>query len=130
MAAAVAGLGLLVAALIRDRPQDRAAELGAESLLNSLRGVVAAWRCADVGRLFVLNLSAYSSYVLVVGLWGGPYLTHVYGYGLKERGTILFVAATTQALAMIVWGATDRLFRATSSRCISAADRPWRCLWL
>ena len=111
MAAAVAGLGLLVAAVIRDRPQDRAAEVGAEGLLNSLRGVVAAWRCPDVGRLFVLNLSAYSSYVLVVGLWGGPYLTHVYGYGLKERGTILFVAATTQALAMIAWGATDRLFK-------------------
>jgi MFS family permease len=73
--------------------------------------VVAAWRCPDVGRLFLLNLSAYSSYVLVVGLWGGPYLTHVYGYGLKERGTILFVAATTQALAMIAWGATDRLFK-------------------
>jgi MFS family permease len=111
MAAAVAGLGLLVAALIHDRAQGRSAGLGAESVLNSLRGVVAAWRCPDVGRLFLLNLSAYSSYVLVVGLWGGPYLTHVYGYGLKERGTILFVAATTQALAMIAWGATDRLFK-------------------
>ena len=120
MAAAVAGLGLLVAAVIRDRPQDRAAEVGAEGLLNSLRGVVAAWRCPDVGRLFVLNLSAYSSYVLVVGLWGGPYLTHVYGYGLKERGTILFVAATTQAIM------ASACSRATSSRCIWAPDRRWR----
>jgi hypothetical protein len=78
--------------------------------MDSLRGVAGAWRCPDVGRLFLLNLSAYSSYVLVIGLWGGPYLTHVYGYDLKERGTLLFVAAATQVLGMIAWGATGRLF--------------------
>lgn len=76
-----------------------------------MRGVAAAWRCPDVGRLFLLNLSAYSSYVLVVGLWGGPYLTHVYGYDLAEHGTLLFVAALTQVLGMLVWGASGHLVR-------------------
>jgi MFS family permease len=111
MAAAMAGLGLLIAALIRDRVRDRTAESGRESLMDSLRGVAGAWRCPDVGRLFLLNLSAYSSFVLVVGLWGGPYLTHVYGYDLTERGAVLFVSALTQVLGMIAWGATDRLFK-------------------
>ncbi|MGZ8325487.1 MAG: MFS transporter [Rhodoplanes sp.] len=110
IAAAMAGLGLLVAGLIRDGAKERAAESGRESLMDSLRGVAGAWRFPDVGRLFLLNLSAYSSYVLVIGLWGGPYLTHVYGYDLKERGTLLFVAAATQVLGMIAWGATGRLF--------------------
>ena len=72
MAAAMAGLGLLVAALIRVSAKERAAKSGRESLMDSLRGVAGAWRCPDVGRLFLLNLSAYSSYVLVIGLWAGP----------------------------------------------------------
>ena len=37
----------------------------------------------------------------MVGLWGGPYLTHVYGYGLKGRGEILFVAAVAQIVGSL-----------------------------
>jgi MFS family permease len=61
-------------------------------------------------RVFVAQLSSYPSYVLVVGLWGGPYLTHVYGYDLKGRGDVLFVAALTQVLGSFFWGPSDRLF--------------------
>ncbi len=112
MAAAMAGVALLIAALVPDPPPPHGpAESRPEHIIDSLRGVAAAWRCADVGRLFLLNLSAYSSYVLVVGLWGGPYLTHVYGYDLAQRGTLLFVAALTQVLGMLIWGASGRLFR-------------------
>ncbi len=111
MAAAMVGLAMLIAALVRDHPPVGPAESRPERIIDSLRGVAAAWRCPDVGRLFVLNLSAYSSYVLVVGLWSGPYLTHVYGYDLTERGALLFVSALTQVLGMLVWGASGRLFR-------------------
>jgi hypothetical protein len=46
----------------------------------------------------------------VVGLWGGPYLSHIYGYGLQARGDLLFVAAITQILGSLVWGPMDRVF--------------------
>ena len=45
-----------------------------------------------------------------MGLWGVPYLTHVYGYDLKGRGDILFVAALMQVLGSFFWGPSDRLF--------------------
>ena len=63
-----------------------------------------------MGRVFMVQLSSYPSYVLVVGLWGGPYLTHVYGYDLKGRGDVLFVAALAQVLGSFFWGPSDRLF--------------------
>ena len=47
----------------------------------------------------------------MVGLWGGPYLTHIYGYGLKERGDMLFVAVMAQIVGAFLLGPTDRMFR-------------------
>jgi MFS family permease len=60
--------------------------------------------------LFVIHLTSYATFALVVGLWGGPYLTHVYGYGLTDRGDLLFVAALAQILGSLVWGPMDRVF--------------------
>ena len=40
-----------------------------------------------------MNCISYSSYVIIVGLWGGPYLTHVHGYGLTARGELLMLPA-------------------------------------
>ena len=57
-----------------------------------------------------IQLTSYPSYLLIVGLWGGPYLTHIYGYDLTGRGQILFVAALAQVLGSFFWGPSDRLF--------------------
>ncbi|MEZ5787012.1 MAG: MFS transporter [Xanthobacteraceae bacterium] len=111
VAGATAVIALLILALIHNDRDHRPADAPVETLGEALRGVAEASRCPDVGRLFVLNLTAYSSYVLVVGLWGGPYLTHVYGFSLTERGTLLFIPALTQVLGMMAWGASERLFR-------------------
>jgi MFS family permease len=63
-----------------------------------------------MGRVFLMQLSIYPSYVLLVGLWGGPYLTHIYGYDLKGRGEILFIAALAQIVGSFCWGPSDRIF--------------------
>jgi MFS family permease len=62
-----------------------------------------------VGRLFLLSLTGYSTFALVVGLWGGPYLAHVYGYSLQERGALLLLPALAQIIGALAWGPTDRL---------------------
>ena len=67
-------------------------------------------RTPSIGRVFLVQLTSYPSFVLVVGLWGGPYLTHIYGYDLKGRGEILFVAALAQVLGSFFWGPSDRMF--------------------
>ncbi|WP_170149602.1 MFS transporter [Rhodoplanes roseus] len=107
-AAAMGLVGVLVAVLMRAPPA--APRAGRETVADGLRGVVEVWRQPGVPRLFVMNLTAYSSYALVVGLWGGPYLTHAYGHDLTARGSLLFIPALTQAFGMIVWGGADRLF--------------------
>jgi hypothetical protein len=76
---------------------------------ESLSGVLAVMRTPSVGRIFVMNLSVYSTFTLIVGLWGAPYLTHIYGYGLEERGNLLLVAVLAQIAGSMLWGAMDRV---------------------
>jgi hypothetical protein len=60
--------------------------------------------------LFAMHLITYSSFAIVVGLWGGPYLTHIYGYSLTERGNMLLVAVVAQVIGALIWGPSDRWF--------------------
>src|SRR5262249_2623814 len=81
-----------------------------ETMRESIAGIWQVIRTPSMIRVFMAQLSSYPSYVLVVGLWGGPYLTHIYGYDIKGRGDILFVAALTQVFGSFFWGPSDRLF--------------------
>lgn len=100
----------LVGLVVTDGPGTGPGPVRRERLRDSMAGVVEVFRTPSVGRLFIVHLTGYASFALVVGLWGGPYLTHIYGYGLQARGDLLFVAAITQILGSFVWGPTDRLF--------------------
>lgn len=82
----------------------------AESLRDSFAGTLEAVRTPSFWPVFLLQLTGYSSFVLVVGLWGGPYLTHVYGYNLTERGNMLLVAVVAQVIGSFLWGVSDRVF--------------------
>jgi MFS family permease len=101
---------LLVLVVVRDDPPGVRTAPRRESLRESLAGLMEAIRTPSIVRLFVMQLSIYSSFVLVVGLWGGPYLTHIYGYDLKGRGDLLLIAAMAHVVGAIAWGPTDRLF--------------------
>jgi MFS family permease len=110
VAAATAVIALLVALVVTDAPRQAGPSQRAETLGESIAGLFALFRIPSFGRLFLLNLASYSSYALVVGLWGGPYLAHVYGYGLTGRGEVLFLAAVAQILGSLAWGPMDRVF--------------------
>jgi MFS family permease len=107
LAAVTLVIGLLIALVVEDEAP--ATEGGRETLAESLAGILAVFRTPSVGRLFTMNLVIYSSFALIVGLWGGPYLTHIYGYGLEERGNILLVPVLTQMVGLILWGPMDRV---------------------
>jgi MFS family permease len=77
---------------------------------DSVLGAIEAIRLPGVWRLFVMNLAVHSTFVFLVGLWGGPYLTHVYGYDLTARGDFLFAPALAQMVGAVVWGPMDRVF--------------------
>jgi MFS family permease len=111
---AVAVITLVTAAfvwlVVTDRSETASGPAHQESLRDSVAGIIEVFRTPSVGRLFILHLTGYASFTLVVGLWGGPYLAHVYGYGLQARGDLLFVAAMAQILGSLIWGPMDRVF--------------------
>jgi len=88
---------------------DAAAARSRETLRESMSGIVAVLCTPSVVRLFVMNLVAYSTFGLIVGLWGGPYLTHIYGYDLEQRGSFLLIPVLTQIVGSMLWGPLDRL---------------------
>ena len=103
-------IGVVVWLIVTDDPPGVKSTPRRETLRESIAGIWQVIRTPSIGRIFLVQLSSYPSYVLIVGLWGGPYLTHVYGYDLKGRGDILFVAALAQVLGSFFWGPSDRIF--------------------
>ena len=100
---------VMVAMVVREQRDDRPRTR--ETLRDSLRGTLEATRVPSFWRVFAMQCAGYSSFVIVVGLWGGPYLTHIYGFSLTERGNMLFVAVLAQVVGSLLWGTSDRLFR-------------------
>jgi MFS family permease len=100
---------LLVSVVVREQVDDRPAIR--ETLRDSLRGTLDATRVPSFWPVFAMQCAGYSSFVIVVGLWGGPYLTHIYGFSLTERGNMLFVTVVAQVVGSFLWGTSDRLFK-------------------
>ena len=99
-------IGLLIALVVRDNGPAHGRH---EALRESWSGIVAVLRTPSVGRLFVMNLVMYSTFGLIVGLWAGPYLTHIYGYSLEARGSFLLIPVLAQIVGSMAWGPMDRL---------------------
>ncbi|HWL05036.1 MAG TPA: MFS transporter [Xanthobacteraceae bacterium] len=95
--------------VVRDPP--RRAEHRVESFPEALRGLWSIIRTPVALPVFLMHLTSYSSIGLIVGLWGGPYLTHVYGYDLVARGEILLLPAVGTIAGSLFWGWTaDNVF--------------------
>lgn len=109
-AAAIAVATVLVGLVVRDNPPGRTVEHRHQSLAESLRGVVEAIRTRDIWRLFLLHTSGFAIYATVLGLWGGPYLSHVHGFDLAGRGDMLLLLAAGQIGGSVLWGMSDRVF--------------------
>ena len=108
VAAVTAVIGIVVAVTVRD--DGEAAPHGRrETLGESAFGLLEVLRTPSIGRVFIMSMVVYSSFALIVGLWGGPYLTHVYGYDLEERGSFLLIPVLAQIIGSLLWGPMDRL---------------------
>ena len=101
--------GVLVAIVVADDKPDGSANPAHESFRQSVAGLLAVLRTPSVGRLFLMHMTGYSTFALVVGLWGAPYLTHIYGYGLEARGELLLLPAIAQIVGSLLWGPMDRV---------------------
>lgn len=70
-------IGVLVWLIVTDDPPGAKSTPHNETLRENVAGIWQVIRTPSMVRVFMAQLSSYPSFVLVVGLWGGPYLTHV-----------------------------------------------------
>ncbi len=110
--AVLAGIsGLIVMWWVSDDPPGaQPPEHKKENLAESLRGLLVVTRTPSFWPIFAMFLTNYAVVITMLGLWGGPYLAHVYGYDLETRGFYLLVLAISCTASVFVWGAADRLF--------------------
>ena len=104
-------IGILVAIVVQEPVDSDHSASRRESLREAIAGVAAVIRTPSVGHLFAMQMVAYSSFGLVAGLWGGPYLSDVYGYGLVVRGDFLLILVLAQIVGSLTWGPSERLFK-------------------
>jgi MFS family permease len=110
--AALAGLsGLIVLWWVSDDPPGvKAPDHKKENFVESLRGLLAVTRTPSFWPIFAMHLTNYAVVITILGLWGGPYLAHVYGQNLETRGFYLLVLAVASTVSVFLWGPADRLF--------------------
>src|SRR4051794_20999682 len=99
----------LIAVLVREDAAEDAPAARGETLRENFAGIAEVMRMRGFWPLFLMNLVSYSSYAIIVGLWGGPYLAHVYGYGLTVRGDLLMLPAISQIIGVVAWGHAQRV---------------------
>ena len=121
----VAGLmvacAVWVAVGVREDGKDRVHPGSAETARETLNGMLEVVRMRAFLPLFLMQAVTYSSYVLIIGLWGGPFLTHVYGYGLTTRGELLMLPAISHIVGVVVWGHAQRIVGAYKALVLSGA---------
>lgn len=112
VAAVSAFMTLLVFLFVHESPDARAGRRArAESLAESLRGVGRAMRVPEFWTLFYMQLTVYSPFAAVLGLWAAPWLAQVHGVPPEGRGRMLFAMALAQIVGLFFWGGLDRPMR-------------------
>lgn len=118
---ACALLTLAIFAIVRGPATGPQAGMPRETLAAAFSGVRRAIRITGFWRLFLIQCATYSTFGLIIGLWGGPYLAHVHGADVTMQGRVLLAMAVAQVLGMLFWGSADRIVRAYRPVTLAAA---------
>lgn len=118
---ACALLTLAIFVVVRGTAAGPDASAPRETLAAALSGVRRAVRVTGFWRLFLMQFSTYSTFGLIIGLWGGPYLAHIHGADVGAQGRVLLAMAVAQVAGMLFWGSADRVVRAYRPLTLAAA---------
>lgn len=100
-------VAVLVMVVVRGPVLDQRSTV-VEPFSATLRGVGRATRVQGFWPLFLMQFATYSTFALMVGLWGGPYLAHIHGASLTGQGQVLLAMAVMQVVGVLVLGSADR----------------------
>ena len=101
-------VAVLVALVVRDRPPGMAPPAGGESAAAALWGILAVLRRRELWPILPIAFTGYAVLVTVRGLWAGPYLADVFGFGPVERGNALLVMSVAMILGTLLYGNLER----------------------
>jgi predicted MFS family arabinose efflux permease len=110
--AAVTALALLAVALLARGPQgDVTDRTAADSWHSAIGGVGEVLRIRALWLLLPLNFAGYASLITVRGLWGGPYLSDVFGLSLRDVGNWLFAFTLAMVAGTLAYGWLEQRWR-------------------
>lgn len=100
-----------------------------EPLGQIIRGVAQVVRHPSFRFIFALNTVFYSAVLTILGLWGRPYLTNVYGLDAMEAGNILLIMGAFQIASIFVFGPMDRIFNSRKKVILTGSTGVALGLW-
>jgi len=124
--AGVAVLSAIVAAgvliIVRDAPPGHPFHSRhREAPSQALRGLGAVLHNPSFGRILPLQSVGSGAVASILGLWGGPFLSDVFGLDTAERGSILLIMAIASVAGLVAYGPLDRLFNTRKRLVIAGA---------
>ena len=114
VAAVQAIVTILVFGFVRDTPPPRHPH-PADDAIHGV-GMIASWRIILADRTFwllgILSFFWYANYIVLQGLWGGPYLMEAVGMDRSGAGQVLLFTSLGFITGCLLLGrATERLFK-------------------
>ena len=101
-------IAILYFIIIRDEPKDLVKNK-VEIKKNSLN-IMKIVSQRDFKFMVPMSLMSYSSLVVVLGLWGAPYLKDIQGLNSMERGQVLMLMAISWNIGSFVFGYLSKIF--------------------
>ena len=105
MAAFTLFLAISIYAVVRDHPSQggdiRKSTPPAQGIYSDL---ITVFGSSNFWRLAPLGFACYGTLITVQGLWGGPYLMHIYGMSKGAAGNILLAIPVGLACGAPLWG--------------------------
>ena len=100
-------IAILYYSIIRDRPSVLSKEKINKSKDNA--NILKVIKQRDFKFMVPMSLMSYSALVVVLGLWGAPYLKDVQGLNVVERGQVLMLMAISWNIGSFIFGYLNRI---------------------
>ena len=99
---------LLYYFILEDRKNDLILNRSNETI--SLKNLLFILKERNFKFMIPMSLMSYSSLVVILGLWGAPYLKDIHGLDTVERGKILMLMAISWNIGSFVFGRLRSIF--------------------
>ena len=105
-------IALLFFLAVRDSPGSETRGQGPdarrETLSSVIAGLAALWTDRNLLSVIPMVATGYASVIVILGGWGGAYLSDVHAMNAQARGDVLFAMAIAMLVGTLGYGPLDR----------------------